>query len=139
MRAALERLVRARADGCCEYCRLPQAASGLPFEIDHIIARKHGGPTRASNLALACFYCNAHKGPNISGLDPASGKLTPLFHPRRHKWAFHFRYDAGGTLIGRTAIGRTTVRVLEINLLNLVALRQTLIQAGEFLGSDPDQ
>jgi len=126
MAAALERLVRRRARGRCEYCRLPQAGSRVPFEIDHIIARKHGGRTIAGNLAVSCIYCNAYKCPNISGLDPATGKLTPLYHPRRHRWSAHFRYD-GATLTGRTAIGRTTIRVLEINLPNLVALREVLM------------
>jgi hypothetical protein len=131
MDAALERLVRQRAAGRCEYCRLPQAGSRVPFEIDHIIARKHGGRTIASNLAVACIYCNAYKGPNISGLDPQTGKLTRLYHPRRHKWTAHFR-DQGGFLIGRTAIGRTTIRVLEINLPNLAALREVLMDDGSF-------
>ena len=53
MEAALERLVRYRAGGRCEYCRLPQAASRVPFEIDHIIARKHRGRTTAGNLGLS--------------------------------------------------------------------------------------
>lgn len=131
MTAALERLVRLRAGGHCEYCRLPQTGSRVPFEIDHVIARKHGGRTIASNLAVSCIYCNAHKGPNISGLDPVSGRLTPLYNPRRHQWSVHFRYD-GGTLTGRTAIGRTTIRVLEINLPNLVALREVLLEDGIF-------
>jgi len=61
MDATLERLVRDRADGRCEYCRLPQAGSRAPFEIDHIIARKHRGRTVAGNLALSCVYCNAHR------------------------------------------------------------------------------
>lgn len=127
MEAALERLVRHRAGGRCEYCRLPQAASRVPFEIDHIIARKHRGRTVAGNLCLSCFYCNAYKGANLSGLDPATGRLSRLFHPRRHKWSHHFRYD-GGTLSGRTAIGRTTIEVLRINLPNLVAIRELLIE-----------
>jgi hypothetical protein len=59
----------------------------VPFEIDHLIARKHGGKTIAGNLAVSCIYCNAHKGPNISGIDPKTGKLTRLYHPRRHKWS----------------------------------------------------
>jgi hypothetical protein len=129
MDAALTRLVRQRAGGRCEYCRLPQVGSRAPFEIDHIIARKHRGRTVASNLAVACIYCNSYKGPNISGRDTATGKLTPLYHPRRHKWSYHFHYE-GGTLIGRTAIGRTTIDVLQINLPTLVALREALI-AGE--------
>ncbi len=131
MRAALERLVRTRAGGRCEYCRLPQAGTRVPFEIDHIIARKHHGRAVASNLAVACIYCNAYKGPNIAGLDPATGRLTGLFHPRRHKWTHHFRYQ-GGILIGRTAIGRTTVNVLQINLPNLAALRELLMDDGLF-------
>jgi hypothetical protein len=131
MDAALERLVRQRAGGRCEYCRLPQAASRVPFEIDHIIARKHRGRTAGGNLSVACIYCNAYKGSNISGRDPATGKLTPLYHPRRHKWSYHFRYD-GGRLIGRTAIGRTTIEVLHINLPTLVALREVLMAAGLF-------
>ena len=107
MDAALERLVRRRSGGRCEYCRWPQAGSRVPFEIDHIIARKHGGRTVAGNLAESCIYCNAYKGSNLAGLDPATGKLTRLFHPRRHKWPHHYRYQ-GGTLIGRTAIGRAS-------------------------------
>jgi hypothetical protein len=131
MDAMLGQQVRQRAGGRCEYCRLPQAGSRVPFEIDHIIARKHGGRTIASNLAVSCIYCNAYKGPNISGLDPATGKLTRLYHPRRHQWSAHFRYQ-GGFLLGRTAIGRTTIRVLEINLPNLVTLREVLMGDGLF-------
>jgi hypothetical protein len=126
MDAALQRLVRERANSRCEYCRLPQAWSRVPFEFDHVIARKHRGRTVAGNLALACYYCNVYKGPNISGLDPLTGKLTPLFHPRRHKWTYHFRYQ-GGELIGRTAIGRTTADLLRINQPNRIALRELLM------------
>jgi hypothetical protein len=103
--------VHQRAGGRCEYCRLPQAATSVLFEIAHIIARKHGGRTVASNLAMACWYCNSFKGSDIAGLDPKTGKLTRLFHPRLHAWAWHFRFD-GPVLAGRTAIGRTTIRVL---------------------------
>ena len=47
----------------------------MPFEFDHIIPRKHRGRTFvAGNLAFSCYYCNVYKGPNLSGLDPASGK-----------------------------------------------------------------
>ena len=129
MDAATERLVRKRAAGRCEYCRLPQSWSRVPFEFDHIIPRKHRGRTVSGNLALACYYCNVYKGPNLSGLDPLTCELTRLFNPRRHKWTHHFRY-AGGELIGRTAIDRTTVEVLRINLPNLVALRELLMEDG---------
>ena len=110
---------------------MPQAGSNIPFEIDHIIARKHGGRTLTSNLALTCWYCNSFKGSDLTGIDPVTRKLTRLFHPRRHKWDWHFRYD-GPILIGRTAIGRTTIRVLQINCEEAVALRESLIAEGLF-------
>src|SRR5262245_16046048 len=115
MDAALENLVWQRAGSCCEYCQLAQECSSIPFEIDHIIARQHGGKTVASNLALACFADNHHKGPNLGGIDPKTGKKVWLFNPRRHKWQRHFRWD-GPILLGRTAIGRTTIAVLAVNL-----------------------
>lgn len=52
MNAALIRLVRERAEGCCEYGRMPQEFDPTPFEIDHIISEKHKGPTTAGNLCL---------------------------------------------------------------------------------------
>jgi hypothetical protein len=129
MEGNLSRLVRERAAGRCEYCHLPQIATSIPFEIDHVIARKHGGPTSAENLALACWYCNSAKGPNLSGVAPETGRITRLFHPRRHRWPHHFDWS-GPILLGRTAIGRATVRVLEINRDEAVILRQSLREEG---------
>jgi hypothetical protein len=131
MNVALERLVWQRAGSRCEYCRLPQIGSQAIFEIDHIIARQHRGRTVAGNLALSCVYCNGRKGPNLTGRDPTTGKLTRLYHPRRHKWPYHFRYE-GSALIGRTAIGRTTIDVLRMNHPPLVALREILMAARLF-------
>ena len=131
MDAALVRLVWQRADHCCEYCRMPQDYDDTPFEIDHIIARKHGGRSAAGNLALSCFYCNSFKDSDIAGLDPKTRKLTPLFNPRRHSWARHFRWD-GAYLIGRTPVGRVTVAVLNINDPFRAELREGLIEEGVF-------
>jgi hypothetical protein len=102
-----------------------------PFEIDHIIAGKHQGPTVAANLALSCFYCNSFKGSDISSLDAVTRKLTPLFNPRRLKWSRHFRWE-GPYLLGRTAIGRVTVELLQINDLFRVEVRRALIEEGLF-------
>lgn len=110
---------------------MPQEYDDLPFQIDHIIARKHDGPTTARNLALACFLRNNHKGPNIAGRDPRTGRITRLYNPRRHQWQQHFLWD-GPRLGGRTAIGRATIAVLEINLPHRIALRQALIEEGLF-------
>ena len=53
MTDSLRARVRAAGVGRCEYCRLPESASILPFEIEHIIAEKHGGQTVFENLAFA--------------------------------------------------------------------------------------
>jgi hypothetical protein len=131
MREELVSLVYARAKGCCEYCRLPCSMLVVPCEIDHIIAIKHRGPTEADNLALACFYCNSAKGPNIAGRDPESGRLTRLFDPRGDRWLEHFDWSHA-QLIGRTDVGRTTIDVLRINEPDALILRATLIAEGVF-------
>ena len=127
----LRELAQRRAHGACEYCRVPPSASILPHQVDHIIARKHYGPTTAENLALACFFCNSYKGPNIAGLDPESGRLTRLFHPRKDRWARHFAWD-GPLLIGRTRTGRATITVLGINRDEFVSFREAMIREGTF-------
>ncbi len=126
-------LVRQRAGQRCEYCRLHEEDDRLfAFHIEHIIAQQHGGTDSLTNLALACHQDNLRKGPNLTGIDPITKKLTRLFNPRRHKWSRHFRWN-GPILIGRTAIGRTTVAVLGMNLPHRLALREALIAGGRIL------
>jgi 5-methylcytosine-specific restriction endonuclease McrA len=84
MNRQIELTVRRRAGGVCEYCRLPESLSHLPFPLDHIIARQHGGQTAEDNLALACPECNLQKGPNLTGIDPKIRAMTRLFNPRDH-------------------------------------------------------
>jgi hypothetical protein len=119
--------VRDRAGHRCEYCHLPEAFSEQVFEVDHIIARKHRGKSTLGNLSWTCFACNNHKAANIAGICPVTGRLVGLFHPRRHKWSRHFRWN-GSVLVGKTPIGRATVDVLEINLTYRVALRSSLLE-----------
>ena len=113
--------VRRRAGHRCEYCLIPQALFGRRFHIEHIVAKQHGGLTSLDNLALACWQCNLKKGPNLSGIDPETGQLSRLFHPRTHIWAEHFVFrelksKAGKVeMAGLTPVGRATVRVLELN------------------------
>jgi HNH endonuclease len=128
MEEALRQLVWARAGNACEYCRLPQLLDILPFQIDHIIAIKHHGPTTSDNLALCCYNDNTHKGPNIAGIDPATRDLTRLFHPRLDDWSEHFAWN-GPELVGRSPIGRTTIDFLNINLPERVEHRRLLMQA----------
>ncbi len=127
----LEQLVWRRAKDRCEYCRLPQDFSPLPHQIDHIIARKHRGPTEAANLALACFYCNSYKGPNIAGVDPSSGLIVRLFNPRKDRWNRYFAW-AGPILTSQGRIGRATIAVLEINDPEFIAWREMMMRESSF-------
>jgi 5-methylcytosine-specific restriction endonuclease McrA len=129
--AALRSTVWTRAESRCEYCRLPATLEWLEFQIDHVIAQKHLGPTSADNLALSCFHCNSYKGPNIAGIDAVTGRLVPLFNPRRHKWENHFSWE-GPTLVGRTAIARATIHVLWLNHPRMIQVRASLIEEGVF-------
>ncbi len=113
MDSELDRFVRGRGRHACEYCLMPQAIRRLKFPIDHIRSRQHGGTTIAENLALCCGRCNLHKGPNVAGIDPESGKVTRLFNPRKDYWSRHFRWS-GVEAVGLTSIGRTTVYVLAL-------------------------
>jgi 5-methylcytosine-specific restriction endonuclease McrA len=125
MEAVIKVQVRARAGDRCEYCRIHQHHYLITFHIEHIVARQHGGSDNATNLALACHFCNRQKGPNLAGLDPDTGRLTRLFHPRTDVWSAHFQSHAGRRL-GRTPVGRTTVRVLNMNQPDRVRLRVEL-------------
>src|SRR5437899_2136603 len=132
MDEALVREVWERAANACEYCRIPHVYYFTQmFPIDHVIAKQHGGRTHSRNLALSCLHCNSHKGPNIAGIDPITGRLISLFNPRRHKWKRHFRWD-GPMLVGRTAVGRVTIMVLAINDLAAIQVRRALIADGLF-------
>jgi hypothetical protein len=123
------RLVRTRADDRCEYCLFPQAYAETRHHVEHIVARQHGGGDEDVNLALACQHCNAHKGPNLTGIDPDTGAVVSLFHPRREAWADHFLLR-GALILGRTAMGRATVAVLAMNARPRLDVRRALIEEG---------
>jgi len=125
MKPSTRASVQERAGHRCEYCQLHQEDSPLAvMHVEHIIPRIHGGTDDLDNLALACIDCNLHKGPNLVGIDPETERLTDLFHPRRHRWEDHFEWR-GIYLVGKTAIGRTTVRVLNMNSEDQLALRSS--------------
>ena len=131
MDAALQALVRRRARFRCEYCLLPETLVSTPFQFDHIIAQSHGGLATEENLAYACFHCNNFKGPNIAGIDPQGGVVTPLFHPRRDRWLGHFAWE-GTRLTGLSPAGWATIQTLRLNHPHRVAVRRSLIQEGLF-------
>src|SRR5579872_7265174 len=123
MDAAIRNTVRQRAGERCEYCHLPQEYSEMIHHIEHIVARQHGGGDDPDNLALACQRCNLHKGPNLTGIDPATGQVVSLFHPRCDSWTEHFVFE-GVRIRGTTATGRATVQVLALNDARRVEVRK---------------
>jgi hypothetical protein len=127
MDTATRELVRRRAGERCEYCRLQQSYTSLRHHVEHIIPRQHGGSDDSDNLALACHRCNLHKGPNLTGIDPETGQVAALFHPRRARWARHFVLE-GVCINGITPIGRATVQVLSINDVRRLELRSEILK-----------
>lgn len=127
--AALRRLVQERARLRCEYCLIPDSAAFLPHEIDHIVAEKHGGETVEENLAWSCAVCNKHKGSDLTSIDPDSGEIVPLFHPRHDRWSTHFTLD-GPVVRPLTSTGRVTERLLQFNQFERIEERKVLIAAG---------
>ncbi|PZD70253.1 hypothetical protein C1752_14866 [Acaryochloris thomasi RCC1774] len=123
--ALLRRQVKDQANYCCEYCLLPNDASFYPHEVDHIIARKHGGKTTAENLAYACWRCNRHKGTDLGSFDPETGNFSFLFNPRTQCWNDHFsRHNA--QISSKTTEGRTTISLLKLNTHERIVERQRL-------------
>jgi HNH endonuclease len=126
MDASTPELVRERACNRCEYCLYEQEHAETTHHVEHIVARQHGGSDDPSNLSLACIHCNSHKGPNLTGMDPDSGTIFPLFNPRVDRWADHFALR-GAFIIGLTPTGRTTVYVLAMNARHRLNVRAELI------------
>ena len=94
---AVRNLIRQRAGERCEYCRLPEHAVDIPFHVEHIIAKQHGGEDDPSNLCLAC-----------------------------DRWREHFTIR-GAEIEGLTPTGRATVRLLNMNARPRLRLRLELL------------
>lgn len=128
---SLRQLVIERAQGKCEYCLIHQDYSIYSHEVDHVIARKHGGKTVAENLALSCLSCNRHKGSDLTTFDPVTHEIVPLFNPRCQIWIDHFTLEKT-RLLGTTATGRATVFLLKLNASTRLSYRQVLIAQGRY-------
>jgi len=128
---ALRNLVKERANYRCEYCLFPESAALVAYHVDHIVAEKHGGLTKADNLANACALCNARKGSDLTSIDPFTKEIVPLYHPRQDKWTSHFRLS-GAEFVPLTPVGRVTLQLLQLNSPTKIVERQILIAAGLF-------
>jgi hypothetical protein len=108
--------VRKDARNRCGYCLSPQHLVMARLEIEHIIPRSRGGSDDLSNLWLACPICNGHKSGKVSGIDPETGDLVPLFNPRIQNWFEHFHWSEDGLhVIGMTPTGRATAVALHLS------------------------
>jgi hypothetical protein len=130
--AELRRLVPTRAFGRCEYCLAPEIFSFQPHQVDHIVAQKHDGKTVETNLALCCVPCNLFKGSDLTSIDPATGAIAALFHPRRDKWTQHFELQ-GLLMIPKSPTGRVTVKLLQFNAPDRVAERALFAHVNELV------
>jgi len=123
--------VRERAFDRCEYCQHPASHSGAPFVCEHVLPRVYGAGDTVSELAWACPACNSHKYAKTHALDSQTGRLVPLFNPRRQHWARHFAWSEDFMVIsGRTATERVTVEALRLNRPELLNLRRALRAIG---------
>ncbi len=61
MDEALRDFVRQRAANRCEYCGLPAEYTEAPFQLDHIIAEKHHGPTVEGTWLGVAFTATASR------------------------------------------------------------------------------
>jgi hypothetical protein len=112
---------------------LPQKASVLPHQVDHIVAQQHSGSDRESNLCLCCLRCNLKKGPNIASRDPEAANennLVALFHPRQQHWHDNFQLHDDGYIFGTSPAGRATARLLDFNEEDRVVLMRVLMRQG---------
>ena len=130
--AQLKREIYQRARGRCEYCCSPAFYAPDPFSVEHIQPRVDGGQLVLGNLALSCQGCNNLKHRATSALDPSTGLLSPLYHPRRDRWEEHFTWSEDFLhVLGLTPPGRATVLRLQLNRVGVVNLRRILLLAGE--------
>ncbi|HWL93738.1 MAG TPA: HNH endonuclease [Phycisphaerae bacterium] len=132
MNSAYESIAE-RAAFRCEYCHAPAALFNSRFEVEHIVPASRAGDDSPANLALSCRACNLFKGAAIAGVDSESNVEVELFHPRRHHWEDHFRFDAERTeLVGASPIGRATAARLRFNHPMQIRARREWMRLGQF-------
>lgn len=119
--------VRDRAGDRCEHCQHPASYSCAPYVSKHVRPRVRGAGNSPAELAWACPGCNSHKYEKTQACDTQTGRVVPLFNPRRQRWSRHFAWSADFLLVhGRTATSRATVAALHLNRAELVNLRRAL-------------
>jgi HNH endonuclease len=129
--------VLADAGHRCGYCRTDERLTGSRLSIEHILPIAAGGLTERANLWRSCRECNEHKGAQVQAIDPESGELIDLYHPRTQRWSDHFRWSEDGLfVVGLTAVGRATVAAIDLNRPHQIVARQRWVVVGWHPPSD---
>ncbi len=129
--AKIRHLVAQRADFRCEYCRVQEADMFYTFQIEHIVAIKHGGGSELENLAYACPHCNQHKGSDLVTFLIDYDDLVPIYNPRKMEWTSHFEINFG-SIQPKTRTGEASIKLLHLNDPDLIILRQLLAEIGRY-------
>jgi hypothetical protein len=108
-----------------------EALQGATFHVDHIQPQSQGGGSDLDNLAWTCPRCNLKKQDRCQAVDPDTGAVVPLFHPRRDRWEDHFCFQQY-FLIGNSATGRATAALLDLNHSRRLLIRQAEEMFGLF-------
>ena len=128
---AIQRQVRERAQGYCEYCHCPANHATETFCIEHIFPVAKSGSNEVENLALSCSGCNLNKGTRTEGFDEVTQAIAQFFHPRQDQWNEHFAWsDDNLTVVPLTPTGRITEAFLKLNRLGVRNVREGLLALG---------
>jgi hypothetical protein len=65
----------------------------------------------------------------VASIDPLTGAVEWLFHPRRDRWPRHFAF-VGQSIEAATPRGRATLTLLRMNAAARLRLRAALIESG---------
>lgn len=94
----------------CAYC----GATNVPFQIEHIVPKARGGSDRASNLTLACTFCNVAKGTRTAAefghpevQTQAKAPLKDAAAVNMTRWALYERLQAMGLPVENGTGGQT--------------------------------
>lgn len=127
----MRHFVADRAAFLCEYCLIHEEDTFFGCHVDHVISIKHGGSTEPENLAYACAFCNRFKGSDIGSFVTPGGALVRFFNPRVDTWHEHFALDAE-RIVPRTQIAVVTERILQLNTIDRLIERRTLMASDRF-------
>ena len=136
--------VLARGGHCCAYC----GATGVPLNLDHVIAKARGGSNGVRNRVPACIPCNNKKAARPAG-EFLAGKpavlarvMAQLKAPLKDaaavnatRWALWEALDATGLPVeassgGRTKFNRTRLGIPKTHALDAACVGEVEALSG---------